>query len=200
MKWTNPCSTTHKGDNVSTAQDFFNRLENKRMADHVQTVNGMTVLLTKDLEESIAAQTTVGLGSVFTKNWKLDELKTTIEKLEVTANQKIYESKVLGVSFNLIRERKEVVPFKKSEGAVETSVMSEGISKRKIDLPVRIEKFLSNDLHFAIRPIPMGEAIRDFSAFEDVAYSSKLFIVEAVKPGKEIKRWDDDLYIVVPKV
>lgn len=183
---------------MATAEDFFNKLDENQKAEPVTTANGMTVLMTRFLECQTEAKTAIGGGYAFTKAFKLDELRGAVEKLEVSADKAIYEAKILGVSYNLIRERKEIIPFKKTEGTVETSVISEGISKRKIDLPIKKEKFLANDMFFTIRKIDLDEAMKDFSAFDNIAHQGKLFIIESVDPGKKIRKWDDDLYIVNP--
>lgn len=184
----------------NTLESFVDMLHENSNADSVATNDGKTILLVKRVEESIKAQVKEpGEGSTFAKAWKLDELKSSLQKLDLSIDKKIYEGELSGAGFDLIAERKEIVPLKKLVGYSEDKKLVESETVKVAHVPQHIEKFKTNKVTYNVRPVSIEEAERDFTEFEDDARSEKLFILEDVKIGPEFKGWNSDLYIIVPK-
>lgn len=183
----------------NTLESFVDKLHENSNADFVTTNTGETILLVKRVEESIQEQVKEpGDGPIFAKSWKLEELKPSLEKLSPREGKKVYEGKMHNAGYDLVLERKEVVPFKKLVGYSEEKKLIESETRRIANIPQHIEKFKTDTVTYFIRPVGLDEAIRDFTEFEDDANKHKLFILEDVKIGPHRDRWSDDLYIVIP--
>ena len=183
----------------NTLEAFVNTLQENSNADSLVTLDGNTILLVKRVEESIKSQVKEpGSGSIFSKAWKLDELKHSLSKIKIK-NSGLYEGKLPGAGFNLIIERKDVVPFKKLVGFTEDKILDEDVTKRVASIPKHIDKFKTDVVTYSFRSISLDEAIKDFTEFEKEALNKTLFILEDVEIGQHINKWDNDFYIVIPK-
>lgn len=183
----------------NTLESFVDMLHENSNADSVVTENGNTIILVKRVEESISSQVKEpGDGSIFAKAWKLEELKSSLSKLEPKETG-LYEGKLSGAGFDLIAERKEIAPLKKLVGYSEGKKLDEATTKKVANVPQHIEKFKTNTITYTLRSVSIDEAIKDFTEFEDDARASKLFILENVEIGPHLDKWSDDLYIVVPQ-
>ncbi len=183
----------------NTLESFVDMLEENTNADYVVTESGKTILLVKRVEESIKEQVREpGEGSIFTKAWKLEELKSSLEKITPEGNKELYEGELSGAGFDLIKERKEVVPYMKLVGVNESKILVEAQTRRVINLPLPMDKFKTNTVTYSLRSVSIDEAIKNFTEFEDTARADKLFILEDVTIGPYLNKWNDDLFIIVP--
>lgn len=183
----------------NTLESFVDMLHENSNADSVVTEEGKTILLIKRVEESIKEQIKEpGDGSIFAKAWKLDELKSSLSKLEIDGGG-LYEGKLNGAGFELVVERKEIAPFRKLVGFSEDKKLDKTTTKKIVTVPQHIEKFKTDVVTYKLRPVSVDEAIKDFTEFEDDAKANRLFILEDVEIGHHIDKWNDDLYIVIPK-
>lgn len=181
----------------NTLESFVDMLHENSNADSIVTNSGKTIILVKRVEESIKAEQP-GSGSIFAKAWKLEELKSSLAKLD-PGKAGLYEGQLSGAGFNLIAERKQIAPLKKLVGFTESKKLDEAITKRVANVPKNIEKYKTDTVTYKIRPVSVDESIKDFTEFEDDARANNLFILESVEIGKHLDRWNDDLYIVVPR-
>ncbi len=183
----------------NTLESFVDMLHENSNASSVITESGKTILLVKRIEESIRAQVKEpGDGSIFAKAWKLDELRSSLAKL-TPSKKGVYEGELSGAGFDLIMERKEIVPFKKLVGYTEDKKLIESDTVKIANIPQHIEKFKTDTVTYTLRPVSIDEAEKDFTEYEDDARADKLFILEDVRIGPEFHGWNSDLYIVIPK-
>jgi len=183
-----------------TLESFVDMLEENSNADVVKTEQGKTILLVKHVEESIKAQVKEpGEGSIFAKAWKLEELKSSLQKINPIEGKEIYEGQLNGAGYNLIAERKDVVPFKKLVGYSEEKKLVESASVKIAHIPQYIDKFKTDTITYKIRKVEVEEAITDFSQYENDAREGKLYILEDVKIGPYLEKLAENHYIVIPK-
>jgi len=181
-----------------TLESFVNMLEENSNADFVKTEQGKIILLLKHIEESIQVKEP-GEGSIFAKAWKIEELKPSLQKINPVEGKYIYEGYLNGAGYNLITERKNIVPFKKLVGYSEEKKLIESTSVKIAHIPQHIDKFKTNIITYKIRQIEINEAITDFTEYEKDAREGKLFILEDVKIGPYIEKFAENHYIVIPK-
>jgi hypothetical protein len=181
---------------MKTLDDLFENLEENRNAESVVTANGMTLLMKRHLEETILENTKKELPvALFSKVWKLEELRDTMKALTVI-EEGIYKGTLEGAGYEFVKSRTEIVPMKKRIGVTEGKELIEGITRRTIELPMDLDKFKVNEISIKVRKIGLGEALTDFTGYEESANNGKLFIVEEITIGKHVKKWNDDLYFV----
>jgi hypothetical protein len=184
---------------MSNLESFVDMLHENSNADFVKTESGETILLVKRVEEEISNHVeNIGEGNVFSKAWTLEELKPSLEKLTPTKSG-VYEGKMHNVGFQLIAERKDVVPMKKLVGYSEDKRLVESKTIKVASIPQHIESFKTDDVSYTLRSVDLDEAEKDFTQFEDDAREGKLFILEDVAAGKPFQGWKDDMYILFPK-
>lgn len=182
-----------------TLESFVDMLEENSNADSVKTEQGKTILLVKRVEESIQSQVKEpGEGSIFAKAWKIEELKSSLQKLNPIEGKEIYEGQLNGAGYDLIAERKDVVPFKKLVGYSEEKKLVESESIKVAHIPQHIDKFKTDTVTYKIRKVEVEEAVTDFSQYENDAREGKLYILEDVKIGPHIEKLADR-YIIIPK-
>lgn len=183
----------------NTLESFVNQLQENSDADSVKTASGKTILLVKRVEESIKAQVKEpGDGSIFAKAWKLEELKQSLKRLSPVSSG-LYEGKLSGAGYDLIMERKDIVPLRKLVGYSEDKQLVESETRRVATIPQEIDKFKTDVVTYKIRKVELDEAIKDFTEYEKEAEEHNLFILEDVTIGPHLSKWSDDLYVVVPK-
>lgn len=179
-----------------TLDAFMNVLEETSNADFIKTETGKIIVLTKHVNKLIEDKLETGKGSIFAKAWKIKDLKESLTKIDPYKDD-IYEGKLDNCGYDLIAERKTIVPFRKLVSYKENNVIIEEKEVKTITVPKSIDKFKTNIISYKIRQINEKEAIRDYGQFEQEAKDDKLFIVEDVIPGKYVENLTNH-YIVIP--
>lgn len=187
-----------------TLDSFIDMLHENSDAEPVRTESGKTILLVKRLVEAIEQRVKSlvkepGEGSIFAKEWKVSDMVESLQKIDPNGTKKLYEGKLHNAGYNLIVERKDIVPFKKLYGFQEEKKLVESESRRVAKIVQHLEKFKTDVVTYKIRKIDVKEAQDFFPQFEDEARGEKLFVFEDIEIGPHLDKWNDDLYIVIPR-
>jgi len=187
-----------------TLDSFIDMLHENSDAQPIKTNSGKTILVVKRIAEAIEQKVkslvkAPGEGSIFAKEWKVNEMTESLQKISPVVGKKLYEGNLHNAGYNLIMERKDIVPLKKMFGFSEEKRLVESESRRVATIVPHLEKFKTDTVTYTVRKIELKECQDFFPQFEDGARAETLFILEDIDIGPHIDKWNDDLYIVIPR-
>lgn len=194
---------------MENLDSFMDKLYENSTIDYVECSNGATVLIPKEIERVVENKNgKPETGFLFERNLKVEDFKEVVSKLNPTSSEKIYEASFKNVGYDFIKERKEIVKYKKLIEYKEDKVDVEGTEINRAILPNQMEDFSTDILSLNLRKLNTEQAKDNYPDFVDEAREGNLFILEDAHPGRTwingreippFSQWKSEYFVVSPQ-